>query len=918
MLLLLSAAAAFSVLSHSPPLAQPVVASLQLRAPREVEGSGGGGRLDDGWSRGAFGKLAFSADWSSYSWSYGGSPTVLNSYPGSLANVSGAAASSGSDAKLGAYDELALSFAGDDDGASDGSLAVRYFGASDAFLFLRFPATAALPSAWPEFSIVGTNATNATKCLGWAEHYFFPGQVLPRRANTNPRPLDLRQCGSGTGGPLFLFDTVNHQKGNDDESSRGGGGSRGGSKQLPAFAMSALSHFTSQAVTNCPAGKDVPPFAACRLGVSARAGGCGARGTRCQLFNTTSLLLARPGLTRATRAFGALLRRFHGTARKRAAGVTQLSYWSDNQAGYSWWTAGDDQSIWGTPEDIYLKLKAGYDAAGIPVRGWEPDNNWNVSYLPKKNWKGREWSWNETLYPSGGEAFVSQLGNLSMTYYTNGFVPGNAYEGNPRYAWTKAQEPHPNASYALYSDIIGEAARQYGMQMLFTDFLCFRGPAMQAYQDVGAGEEGGHKWLAGMTDGAAAHGVEVQYCMAEAHQILESAEFGAVTNARVNGDGGLDVGAMELPALLAATAGLGWSKDNLRTADRCYVNGTYPNGTVKWPCGSINGDGEGTSGQFKMQLQQTMFAALSLGPVGIADQLSARPDNPSADITSNKTLVMATCAATGDLLQPSYPLVPLDRTVSGALDSSSSSSSSSSNSLGVRLWGTYTALGTSSAQVWYTAMAFCLDCQTKQHGAPASASSTIVVYEADLAPMVDVSAVSPSFADVPAAPFLGEGASFDSDGGGATATAATARVAWTADIMAQSAASGCANVAPTSWVGELNVTVPNGDGAALLNIAPVFGKRALALLGEVGKIAAVSTYRFSSVALAADGNSLQVALRGKPGETVSLLFAVLSMGGGGGDTEGASFGGYKCHALNATIGASGVGAVDFSGELSEE
>merc|ERR1711871_1345135 len=108
-------------------------------------------------------------------------------------------------------------------------------------------------------------------------------------------------------------------------------------------------------------------------------------GDRCTLFNTSAVLLARPGIMRATRAFGALLRRAHSTKRLRAAGVSQLSYWNDNQAGYSWWTAGDDQSIWGKPEDIYLKLKAGYDRAGIPVRGWEPDNNWNVTYDPVKN-----------------------------------------------------------------------------------------------------------------------------------------------------------------------------------------------------------------------------------------------------------------------------------------------------------------------------------------------------------------------------------------------------------------------------------------------------------------------------------------------------------------------------------------------------
>ena len=66
--------------------------------------------------------------------------------------------------------------------------------------------------------------------------------------------------------------------------------------------------------------------------------------------------------------------------------------------------------------------------------------------------------------------------------------------------------------------------------------------------------------------------------MALAHQILESVHWPAVTNARANGDGGLDVASLPLTGLLAATAGLGWSKDNLRTADRCYVDGLFPNG----------------------------------------------------------------------------------------------------------------------------------------------------------------------------------------------------------------------------------------------------------------------------------------------------------------------------------------------------
>ena len=38
---------------------------------------------------------------------------------------------------------------------------------------------------------------------------------------------------------------------------------------------------------------------------------------------------------------------------------------------------------------------------------------------------------------------------------------------------------------------------RYNMEMLFTDFLCYRQPAMEQYQDVAEGEEGGHLWLGG-------------------------------------------------------------------------------------------------------------------------------------------------------------------------------------------------------------------------------------------------------------------------------------------------------------------------------------------------------------------------------------------------------------------------------------
>ena len=873
-----------------------------------------------GWSRGSYGKLAFAADHASYSWSYGAK--TLHSFAGLLSNMTGITTSSAS-AGLGTYDELELHFGEPSSSTYDGSLAVMYFARIDAFVFERRPKTLHLPALWPALSIAGTgtNATPSTldtRCLGWSEHYFFPGELQPRMAHTHPGPYDLRQCGSG--GPLFVFGV--------------------GAESGHAFALSPINNFTTQSVYNGPpaaaaaaqaqaqtpppaAPKPLPPVDDFALGVRAGTGSCGSR---CMLFRSSVALLARPGLTRAIRAFGSVLRQHHNTTRSRGPGVTQLSYWNDNQAAYSWWTVGPDQEVWGKPEDIYLKLKEGYDRHNVPIRSWEPDNNWLVTYNDgkdgndwgngsgvEKNWIGRQWDYNTELYPSGGD-FVSKLGNLSMTYYTNGFNAENAYRHT--YAMTKNNEPHPNASFRMYGDLIRNATKKYNMEMLFTDFLCYRGPAMGQYQDVPALEEGQHMWIGGQANAAGSCGVEVQWCMALASQILMSVEFGAVTNARVNGDGGLDVANGLLPALLASTVGLGWSKDNLRTADRCYDAGLYPNGTVKWPCGSIN-QGEGTSGKYTMQTQQTILATLSLGPVGISDQLSSRPDNSSADVTSNIPLVLATCAATGDLLQPSYPLVPLDRTVAAH----NGDVPAEKDMEGLSLWGTYTAVPSSAAEgvaaagdvgatgaagaagaagagadadaaaaspgLWYTAFAFVL-------GKPSSKSPSLIILETDLAPMVDETSLpSPSFSDVPLAPFTGAGESFP-------AVTPGGHVVWRGDFLAQRT-QGCAAVDVSQWTGSHNVNI-TGEGV-LLNIAPVIDG-GIALLGEAGKVTAVSTYRFASVHPVAGGGGVAVSIRGKPGEVVTLLFAT----GGGRVADGGSM---ACKSVDVTVGKDGAGAVNF-------
>jgi hypothetical protein len=93
--------------------------------------------------------------------------------------------------------------------------------------------------------------------------------------------------------------------------------------------------------------------------------------------------------------------------------VGVLSYWNDNQAGYSFWSVGPDQMVWGQPEAIYKKLKEGYDAAKIPVRMWEPDNHLAARYKSSSGWTYLDWTqWNTTLYPSAGAFPNNSLGGI--------------------------------------------------------------------------------------------------------------------------------------------------------------------------------------------------------------------------------------------------------------------------------------------------------------------------------------------------------------------------------------------------------------------------------------------------------------------------------------------------------------------------
>lgn len=195
---------------------------------------------------------------------------------------------------------------------------------------------------------------------------------------------------------------------------------------------------------------------------------------------------------------------------------------------------------------------------------------------------------------------------------------------------------------------------------------------------------------------------------------------------------------------------------------------------------------------------------------------------------------MGTTAASGDLLQPSYPLTPVERMLTGAggmgvgpggtgMDCFGKRHLRFSFGCGVYLMATYTAIPATSAGasgdygeqqqassssaaavIFYTALGF----HTGKGGAKAGAPWTLL-FEQDLAPMVDGhSPPAPTIAAIPSGAFAGAGATFSEASNGS----ATEHVMWFGDFVHQT--SACHAVTISTWEGKANMSLPLGDGAS--------------------------------------------------------------------------------------------------------
>lgn len=358
----------------------------------------------------------------------------------------------------------------------------------------------------------------------------------------------------------------------------------------------------------------------------------------------TSVTASASGVTDAMHAWGRTLLSSRGTVRARDPTSEVLTYFTDNGAFYDWYAYEPDINSAGVVQDILEALadtfrNGTYGSTRLPVGMFMLDAYWMYNTRSNGNCKMNDTAWPLPL-PRGLTELSSNVGPLILY---NGPMCGNTTYAD---AWPLEMSLYwnqgwgegvlsaitANASLPFHTDLFAQLKAQ-GMGAFTQDFLDFQGLLFPGFLES---EDGNSVWLRGQADAAFDADISIQYCMSLPGDILQSAEFPAVTNARASQDysaGGSNwrIGGS---SLLLSALELRASKDNFWT-------------------GPPNKRGHETS-----PFLVAAITALSGGPVGIADPLFG----------TNTDVVWPAITLNGTILHASRPATIVDSHWSGVPD----------------------------------------------------------------------------------------------------------------------------------------------------------------------------------------------------------------------------------------------------------
>ena len=370
-----------------------------------------------------------------------------------------------------------------------------------------------------------------------------------------------------------------------------------------------------------------------------------------QLF----ILSAGTGINGGMMAWGDRMLKYTGKPRAdmyRDTTHSTIGFWTDN-GGYYHYSTGVDKTK--TYEEVLPLVKQYHDEIGVPFGHWQFDS-W---FYPKDgsvnagggggsviNWTamtGHDNGVSTVVFPSGMAGIQKKLASNTSNSLTPGLMPtvmhnrqwsdNSDYVKNwPEIQWYGPKDSKEPSKFAMAVDppaFFTKFFKQqegWGLTMYEQDWMCTEYDGVDVLQtNISMGD----LWLEGMAVGAASSNRTIQYCMPYPNEVLSASKYAAVTNARATGDyfhanNQWEVGTT---SLFYWAIGILPFKDGFYSSNNKQVGGQ-------------------TVGPEKSPDRETIMATLSGAMVGPMDGINLL----------NKTRIMTTCRADGQVLKPDKPV----------------------------------------------------------------------------------------------------------------------------------------------------------------------------------------------------------------------------------------------------------------------
>ncbi|HEY1788759.1 MAG TPA: hypothetical protein VGJ73_11410 [Verrucomicrobiae bacterium] len=337
---------------------------------------------------------------------------------------------------------------------------------------------------------------------------------------------------------------------------------------------------------------------------------CGINSAITQLpagFTHRAILAAQNGINQTYTTWGRALVALGGKtppANDAATELNQLGYWTDNGAAYYYNT----NSPLGIQNTLFA-IKSEFASKGVPLSYMQLDSWW-YEKAPCDCWSSTSgiylYQADPTLFPTDITGFQQQLG-LPLITHSRWIDPSSPYVGQYLMSANVITDP-------LYWSNRMAYLKNSGVITFEQDWLSANGvPAMSL-------TNGGSAYLGNMQTAAATDGINLQYCMLQARDYLQSSLYPNLMSIRVSYD----------------IFGSARWQEFIYDSRLAQAMGTWP-----W------------TDEFRSaETRNLLISTLSAGPVGTGDALG----------TVSAANLAQSVRPDGVIVKPDVPLTPADST----------------------------------------------------------------------------------------------------------------------------------------------------------------------------------------------------------------------------------------------------------------